>query len=237
MTDPTNPYQLSGQSPAIPRPALTARQRSGARLAGIIGFLTLSLGFTMLSVPLAILAVMALFSLVFGAIGRRNGNPEWYQEVMLFVERLHPEVLIVPLVIVAVLGAVLMVVALFVSARILRSHGIVKAWPITWAAAGVAIVANWIAAGLISAPLQLMGSGSGSGSGDDGAELLPLRIGIAVLGVIVNIVATAVIGWLSWWWMAHLMRPATETSDDITSDDTQTDDTQTDDIQDLRPAT
>ncbi len=223
MTDPSNTYQTVPHVPVVRKPPLLPRQKSGARLAGIIGFLVLSLGFGMLGVPLAILAVAAVLNVIFQAIGRSSGSPEWYRQVLLFADRLHPELWIVPLVIVAAVGLVLMVVALFVSARILRSHGIVKAWPVTWAAAGVAIVASWIMSGVLSVPLQIMGVGVDDNSGQG----LPLRIGIGVLGFLVNIVVTAAIGWLSWWWMAHVLRPAVE----LRAEDSPAE------VQDVGPAT
>ncbi|MBG6055072.1 hypothetical protein IWX81_001483 [Salinibacterium sp. CAN_S4] len=209
----SNVYQTVPPKTVQPRPPLLPRQRAGARLAGIIGFLVLSVGFWMLSVPLAILAVVAIVSVIFRAIGRSSGNPDWYRQALVFIDRLQPEVWIVPLVIVAVVGLVLMVVALFTSARILRSHGVAKPWPVTWAATGIAIVASWIVSAVLSVPLQF----AGVGIDDNNSQALAVRIGIGILGFLVSIVSTAAVGWLSWWLAAHLLRaPAvaeTPTSD------------------------
>ncbi|MDJ0333756.1 hypothetical protein QMG83_00815 [Salinibacterium sp. G-O1] len=209
MADATNVYQPNAQRPAIPKPPLLPRQKSGARLAGIIGFLLLSLGFWMFSVPLAVLAMMAVLSLVFQSVGRSSGNSDWYRQIAVFVDRLHPELWMIPLVIAVLVGMVLMAVALFVSARILRSHGIVKPWPVTWAAAGIAIVASWIASGVLSVPFQL----TGIGFDNDSSQTLPLGVALGVIAFLVSIASTAVIGWLSWWWMAHVMRPAADIQD------------------------
>ena len=210
MTDPinttpaTNLYQPVPPKNVQPRPALLPRQRAGARLAGIISFLALSVGFWMLSVPLAILAAVAIIGVIFRAVGRTSGNPDWYRQALMFIDRLQPEVWIVPLVIVAVVGLVLMVVALFTSVRILRSHDVAKPWPVTWAATGIAIVASWIVSAALSVPLQVVGGGVD----DNSAQSLPISIGIGLLGFLVSIVATAAVGWLSWWLAAHLLRAA-----------------------------
>ena len=118
MTDPVNTtpatilYQPVPLKNVQPMPALLPRQRTGARLAGMISLLALSVGFWMLCVPLTILAVVGL---------------------------------------IAGVGLVLMVVALFTSVCILRSHDVAKPWPVTGAATGFAIVASWIVASWIVA--------------------------------------------------------------------------------------
>ena len=108
MTDPVNTTPAT----ILYQPALLPRQRTGARLAGIISMLALSVGFWMLCVPLTILAVVGF---------------------------------------IAGVGLVLMVVALFTSVCILRSHDVAKPWPVTGAATGFAIVASWIVASWIVA--------------------------------------------------------------------------------------
>ena len=214
MTDPTNIYQTVPARQVVRRPPLLARQRSGARLAGIIAFLMLSLGFGMLGIPLAILAVTAVVAVIFRVIGRASGSPDWYRQLLIYAERLQPEQWIIPLVVIAVVGTVIIVASLFVSWRILTSHGVQKAWPVTWAAAGIAVVGSWIASAVLSGPLQIVGIGGE----DNSMRGVALRIIVGVIGFIVGIAATAAIGWLSWWWMAHVMRaPADISADDAAS--------------------
>jgi ABC-type xylose transport system permease subunit len=45
-------------------------------------------------------------------------------------------------------------------------------------------------------------------SGAQGAPFGPLFWLTVVPGMLVTLAISAVIGWLSWWWMAHAMRPA-----------------------------
>ena len=218
MTDPinttpaTNLYQPVPPKNVQPRPALLPRQRAGARLAGIISFLALSVGFWMLGVPLTILAVVGLIGAMFSAAGSAFGNLEWYRQGEAIIDQLQLEVWIVPLGIIAGVGLVLMVVALFASVHILRSHDVGKPWPVTWAATGFAIVASWIVVAALSVPLQVVGGGLD----DNSAQSFPLGIGTAIgigtgvglLGLLVSIVATAAVGGLSWWLAAHLLRAA-----------------------------
>ena len=214
MTDPinttpaTNLYQPVLPKNVQPRPALLPRQRAGARLAGIISFLALSVGFWMLGVPLTILAVVGLIGAIFSSAGSTFGNLDWYRQGEAIIDQLELGVWIVPLSIIAGVGLVLMVVALFTSVRILRSHDVAKPWPVTWAATGFAIVASWIVVAALSVPLQVVGGGVD----DNSAQSLPLGIGISIgiglLGLLVSIVATAAVGGLSWWLAAHLLRAA-----------------------------
>lgn len=200
---PAPAYPPSFQPPA-PKPPLQARQKSGARLAGILGFLLLSLGGTMFILPIVALLFGAFFALIFRSLRTTavSSDPD-FLSFDGFLEDLNLEALIPVLVIIAVVGVILMVVALFLSARVLRSHGIDKAWAVTWAGAGIAVVANGVVTSVLSMPFSLFPTGLGSG--DSGVAF---TVVVGIVGLLVSIVATAAVGWLSWWWMAHLMRPA-----------------------------
>jgi hypothetical protein len=199
--------QPAWQPPPV-RPPLGERQRKGAALAGAVGFVLLSLGFAMVGIPLAVLAFGAFFSIILRFIGRvDDGRDADLQRFENFFEQLNPGAWVIPLVIVAVVGLAIMTAALFISARILRSHGVNKPWPVTWAGAGVAIVGSWLVSGVISLLTQLLSFGVGFGRDSDWAG----AVIIGVVSFVVNLAASAVIGWLAWWWMAHLMRPATPT--------------------------
>lgn len=192
--------------PTGPRPPLTSRQKSGARLAGILGFLLLSLGGTMIIVPILVLAFGALFVFVFDALRSSSASVDPDLTSLLgFVDGLNLQWLIPVLVIVAVLGVVLVVAAMFLSARILRGHGIAKAWGVTWAGAAIATVANWTVTNILSVPFSFLPLDLDADLGGVGS------IAIVVFGFLVGVVAIAVVGWLSWWWMAHVMRDAATT--------------------------
>jgi hypothetical protein len=190
-----------GWQPPPPRPPLTPRQKSGARLAGIVGFVLLSVGLSLFGFPIAVLAFGAFFAVVVGFIRRVSQNDAGFDQFMTGFEQFHPEAWILPLIIIGIVGAALMIVALFVSARILRSHGIERAWPVTWAGAGIAIVASWFLSGLSTVPFSIAGGFIGDGDGAVGAS-----IAIGVVSLLFGLAFTAIIGWLSWWWMAHVMR-------------------------------
>jgi hypothetical protein len=200
--------------PSVPtrpaRPPLGPREKSGARTAGIAGFLLLNLGFGLLWIPLALLAVVGIVTVILRAIDRAVNRPgSTYDGMIGFVESLNPSAAVVPLLFVALLGAAVVVAALFVSARILRTHGVVKPWPVTWAGAGVAVVSYWLISSLLIIPFQLVASGADNdGMRNDGMQGLPIVAALGVISFLVSIAIAAVVGWLSWWWMAHVMRPS-----------------------------
>ena len=207
MTDPN--YQTRLMVPRVPKPPLEPRQKSGARTAGIVGFLLLNLGFSLLWIPLALLAVVGVVTVILTSIDRAwTDDGRFYEGIRGLVESFNPGALVVPLLLVALLGAAVIVAALFASARILRSHGVAKPWPVTWAAAGVAVVSHWLVSSLLIIPFQLITSGvDNDGMRNDGMQGLPIVIALGVISFLVSIALAAVVGWLSWWWMAHVMRP------------------------------
>ena len=203
--------------PSVPtrpvRPPLGPREKSGARTAGIAGFLLLNLGFGLLWIPLALLVVVGIVTVILTSIDRAwTGDGRFYEGIRGLVESFNPGALVVPLLLVALLGAGVIVAALFVSARILRSHSVAKPWPVTWAGAGVAVVSYWLISSLLIIPFQLIASGVDNGDmRDDGMQGLPIAVAVGVISFLVSIAIAAVVGWLSWWWMAHVMRPGTAT--------------------------
>ncbi|WP_309618000.1 hypothetical protein [Salinibacterium sp.] len=207
MTDPD--YQSQLMVPRAPRPPLGSRERSGARTAGIVGFLLLNLGFSLLWIPLALLALVGVVAVILTALDRAVYRPgSAYEGMIGFLESLDPSAAVVPLLLVALLGAAVIAAALFASARILRSHGVAKPWPVTWAAAGVAVVSHWLVSSLLIIPFQVITSGvDNDGMRNDGLQGLPIVIALGVISFLVSIALAAVVGWLSWWWMAHVMRP------------------------------
>lgn len=185
------------------KPPLTSREKGGSLLAGGVGFTLLSLGFALFMIPTALLVFGAFFALVLSAV-RRSNDDQRLGGFMDFIDRVNPGAWILPLVIIAIVGLGIMAVALVVSARILRSRGVRSPWAVTWAGAGVAVLASWIVSGVLSVPLQLLGVFRGDDSSFDG----PVALVAGGLSGLVGIVVTIAVGALSWWWMAHLMRPA-----------------------------
>lgn len=189
-------------TPPAVRPPLTARQKSGSRLAGIFGFLLLSIGFGLFAFPLVVLAFSALFSFVVQFVRRVSHNDARFEQFVNGMQALNPSAWVLPLVIASVVGLALMAGALLLSARILRSHDVARPWAVTWAGAGVAIVGSWVVSGIVSFPLGL----TGGMRGDDNAGAIGLGIGVGIVSALVGLATTVVVGWLSWWWMAHALR-------------------------------
>ena len=89
--------------------------------------------------------------------------------------------------------------AILLSGLVLRRHEVRHPWGVTFAGAGIAIVAASLVEGFLGAIVSGVGSAF-----FDGNSLGP---GIIVSGV-VALAINAAIGWRSRWWMAHAMRPA-----------------------------
>jgi hypothetical protein len=200
----SQPIPAPGAAPLPQRkPALSAREKWGALIAGGVGFLLLTLGFGLFMIPSALLLFGAFFALILGLVRRANDDPD-LGGFSDFIERIDPGAWILPLVIIAVVGIATMAVALFVSAGILRSRGVRSPWGVTWAGAGISIVGSWVVSTVLSIPFQFVGAFRG----DDSTFGGPFAFIALGFGALVSIAVTAAVGAAGWWWMAHLMRPA-----------------------------
>ena len=199
--EPASPY---GAVPvAAPRAPLTAREKKGAFWAGAVGFNLLALGFTLVIVPVVVAAFGAFFAYVLGQAARETEQLSTGYHVVSGLLRAN-DIGVVALIGlgIVVIGLGIMVAALFVSAGILRSHGTARAWPVTWTAAGIAIVAYWLVGWITAVLPQLLSTALSSGGLDETTTFVSTGIVALVLAIVVN----AVIGWLAWWWMAHALR-------------------------------
>jgi hypothetical protein len=199
------PYAPQGWQPRIGRPPLTPRAKSGARWAGILGFNLLSLGWGMFIVPVLLSLFAAFFVFLIGQMGRSSGTAdEGYYQLKNFIDSINVSVWVLPLTLIAILGVVVWALGIFVSGRILRSHAVNHPWGVTWAAAGVAIVASWFLGWIGGIFVQVV-------TAVTSAANAPAWVGIVIgggVGLVVAIVVNSVIGWLAWWWMTHAMRSA-----------------------------
>ena len=188
-----NPY-----APIRPvRPPLTPRARTGALVAGAVATLMVSIGGAFIAIPLVLLVIGLIVATVVTAFGGEVAA------VLEEIQRFVPTGLLIGVAVALILvGAALVVGALFLSRGILRSRGLDKAWPITWAGLGIAIVAGWASSGVLSIPLQLSGTAFSAGGWGE------LESAISIITSLAGLVITAAVGALSWWWMAHVMRPA-----------------------------
>jgi hypothetical protein len=208
MTDYAPPgYIAEPYAPRSARPPLTARAKRGALLGGGLGFTLLTLGYALVAIPVAIGLLVAFFAAIIGfARGRFSDGAS--SSGGFGVSRVDFAPWFGLLVASVVVGIVLMIVAILFSGLVLRRRDVRHPWGVTFAGAGIAIVAVWIVEGFLGAIVSGMSSalfdGRSLGAGSPGAGLIA---GIIVSGV-VALAINAAIGWLSWWWMAHAMRPA-----------------------------
>lgn len=143
-------------APRVVRPPLTARAKRGAALGEAIGFPLLTLGYALVAIPIALAVIIAFFALIVRtASGSASSANAGFEQ---FISGIDLARWIVPVVVSALVGIMLMVASIVLSGRVLRAHDVRRPWAVTWAVA-------WAGAGI------------------------------------------AVVGWLSWWWMAHAMRP------------------------------
>lgn len=192
-------------APRAARPPLTKRAKTGAAWAGIIGFNLLTLGFFVFLAPLALLA-LGSFVLWVVQSAQQQGTAEIGPEVIQALQNFDPNAWVLPLLIISAVGLVIWIVALIISKAILRSSGAVKPWGITWAAAGIAIVAYWLVSTIVSffsSFISMLISSVAQSAGDRMTASLITGVISFVLGIII----TSIIGWLTWLWMAHAMRP------------------------------
>ena len=208
MTDfppPAPGYIAQPYAPRAVRPPLTARAKRGAAIAGAVGFLLLGLGYAMASLSVGLALIVAFFALIVrAASGSGTRTNAGFEQ---FVSGLDITAWVAPLVAIVIVGIVLMVVAIVVSGRVLAAHRVRRPWAVTWAGAGIAVVASWIVYGFLGTFLNLALSGFRWDSPSWGSGLVVALI----VSVVVGLASNAVLGWLSWWWMAHAMRPATVT--------------------------
>lgn len=202
--------------PRAVRPPLTRRARRGAAIAGSIGFLLLTIGCAMVAIPIALVIVVAFIALIVRAASTSAATSSAASPnlgVEQFFSGFDFTPWIVPLIVIAMVGVILMVGAIVASGRILVAHQVRRPWGVTWAGSGIAIVSSWFITGIVGSvssavsgaalspftPRDSFGAGGIWGSG---------LVWFLVVSAVLGLALTAATGWLSWWWMAHAMRPA-----------------------------
>lgn len=196
-------YSVPPRAPQ--RPPLTRSEKRGAFWAGAVGFNVLTIGFTLVIIPLVAALFAALFSFIVGSIARNS--EELSTGFLTLVDTLRSiDVGLVAVIgiSVVVVGLAIMAGAILLSRTLLRSHGVKRYAAVTWSGAGIAIVATWVLGwvpGLITQIVSIPLSAAG-------ADGLISAIAVGGFGLILGIAFTGAVGWLSWWWMAHAFRSA-----------------------------
>jgi len=205
MTDyppPAPGYSAQQYVPPAVRPPLTARAKRGTVIAGAVGFSLLSLGYAMVALPVGLAILVGFFALIVRAASSSSSPLPAGMERFLAGIDFQPW--IAALVILALVGVVVMAVAIVLSGRILAAHQVRRPWAVTWAGLGIAIVGSWVVSGITGVFTNVGFSGARWDSSSAG----PTIVLVLAVSAFIALVSNAVVGWLSFWWMAHAMRPA-----------------------------
>lgn len=180
------------------RPPLTSQQKRGAMIAGGVGFTVMSLGFAILAVVGTVLVVFGILGFVGTLLAQSGGSRDEFLTSVADAVRDYWWVGLIA----ALLGVAIWVAGYLVSVRILKSSGNPRATAITWASIGIGIVAGWIVGAIISIPANVIAT-LPANEADAGVIIVA-----SVIAAVVSIASTAAVGVFTWWWMAHALRPA-----------------------------
>ncbi|WP_158270314.1 DUF2062 domain-containing protein [Mycetocola zhujimingii] len=195
-------------------------------IAGAVGFTLMTLGFTLIAVPLILALLGAFLGTIIGWAARNdpddfsvNGGPR-PQDIETFIGDASSALL--PWLIGAViLGIIIWLLGYFSSLWILRSHKVNRPVAVTWSGLGIAVVGNFFLSALSSPITGLFNvwdtdfddpddfrnfGDPGQMQWMDSVNLAPAALGLALLFLLLSLVVNAAIGLLSWWWMAHVFR-------------------------------
>ena len=201
-----NPYPVRQSAPK--KPPLSRELKRSASVAGAVRFTVMSIGWGLLSTAVMIGALAGFLAWMLEMIDAPgSGQDAGYFRLMDLIEEINPAAWVVPLVIAGFVGIGLWVLSLFISRGMLARAKHPSLWGVTWAGAGVAIVASWLVSWVAWLPVQF----AGLFAQDAFTTLeggIATTVVLAIVAIVLNIAITAVIGWLAWWWMAHVMRPA-----------------------------
>lgn len=195
---PQYPAQAYGAGqPYVPsRPSLTPKQRTGAMIAGGVGFVLVQIGLSLVGLLLVVGFIAVIFGAIAAIASAANDVDRGMIDFTEWLGSIDPITVTIVVVVAAIIAIVALVFGILTSRWILKAHGVNRPTAVTWSAVGISVVANWIVGGLgfsFSGPIA-----SGFGS-DVGFWLGGL---LAVLGL----VASLAVGVFTWWWMAHVYR-------------------------------
>lgn len=191
-------------------------------IAGAVAFSLMSLGFSLVMIPIGIALVGAFIGTILNWVAS-NGGPnggsdfegrEQIQQFLADAWGTYGGWLIASIVV----GVIVWILGYLASLWILRGHSVHRAVGVTWSGLGIAIVANFLISGILSPLSGLSGlaapdfdqSDFNGPSGFDpdwfnNINFTPFIL-LGVLIICASILANAVVGLLSWWWMAHALR-------------------------------
>lgn len=181
------------------RPPLTPGQKSAAMWAGAVGFPLMSLGFAII---FTLLSWSAVAGIIRGVASQMNDQSAETLQVISDLDAMW-ENYWWAFALALLVGVVIWILGYGASIGIAHIGKVAKATGTTWAGLGIASVAGFIVlwlgyiiyiVGLI-AVLALDGDTAGAG-------FVIFNVAALVLGIVI----WALVGALSWWWMAHCLR-------------------------------
>ena len=224
MTDSPQPYfpgqftQPDGRPPGAPSPSpnyaprpvyagLDGRRKRASFWAGFVGLNLMNLGSGLVLVALLIGLFVALFAGISASAepdSGLRGFDEFATEYGLPLWLLGG----------AVLGLILFAAGMLASVGILRGARVRRPWAVTWAAFGVTVpilfILNTIAStvGQFVGMLSTFGVVASAAQGGPPPDETSIVTGVLIVLVyiVLSVALVGVIGWLAWWWMAHLFR-------------------------------
>ncbi len=207
---PTGPYAPSPYPNYAPRPVYAPLDRKHKRAsfwAGFIGLNLLNLGSGLVLVAL----LVGLFVTLFAGISASAEPSSGLQGFDDFVSEYN---LALWLIGAGVLGLIIFAAGLLVSVGILRGARVRRPWAVTWAAFGISVPVLFIVNTIASTIGQFVGyfatfstffAAAQGGSAPDQASVAT-GVVVALVFVVLSIGLVGVVGWLAWWWMAHVFR-------------------------------
>lgn len=229
----TSPYPPPGG--ATPQPIyytapqrfepLDRRAKRASFWAGAVGLNFMSAGASVLVATVLVGAALALFA-GFSASATENSGLQGFDE---FLGQVGAPILFLAAVLA---GVVIFAIGMFASVGILKAGRVRRPWAVTWSAFAISLPVLWVVNGLawiVGQFVATAGMFATFGTSFDGnsAESAPLGdassvdsavitgIVIASVGFLLTVAVVGLIGWLAWWWMAHVFRlrvPITDAS-------------------------
>lgn len=194
-------------------PGLERRQKRGAFWAGFVGLNLINAGGSLVIVALLFGLIIAFVTALMRFESSRNHGTPSVADNRAFLDAIDQFGASGWIVAAALVGLLLVTAGLFVSYWILSAHGVSRPWAVTWSAVGISIPVLFILTFFSSIVGQVVGTVTAvtvmppARPGMDSiADALGAGIALAVFGLVVSIAVVGAVGWLIWWWMAHVFR-------------------------------
>jgi hypothetical protein len=196
------------------RPPLTRRERRGAAIAGIAGFLLATIGW----VPFVLVGLGYIFAFGVYFLGSLLGGEDSQESANTDTGKVAADLIGIPIAslgliisIACVVGVLLIAAGILVSIVILKRHSVNRAAGVTWLGLLLAIVGSWILDSILAVVIYAVAAAGDVGKGPVGPSG-----GLTVIYLLIALAVQVLLGWLGWWWMAHALRrrpPPTDQSE------------------------